>query len=398
MNDPRVNTDYNELSDEEFRRRFREFLAAHYPTELRQDMRRPFYRLRGDDKNDWLKTVYQHGWRAPAWPKEFGGMGLDFGKQLIYMEEVERASVGRIIDNGEQMLGPTLMQFGSEEQKAYYLPRILSCEHIWAQGYSEPGSGSDLASLRTQAVRDGDHFVVNGQKIWTTQAMECTHIFALVRTSKLPKKQQGISFLLIDLKTPGVTVRPICSIAGEEELCEVFFDNVRVPVENLVGELDQGWTIAKALLGHERIFIGSPAQAIKALAVAKQLVKEAALDQDAGVMDRLAVLAADLHDYLLLYAEMCAQVKETGEPGPEVSALKLIISELLQRITEFNVEVGQEYGGIVGDAVIGGTTFDLHWPMMMARPTTIFAGASEVQRDILAKAVLGMPSESKPRK
>lgn len=391
-----MSTDYNQLSDEDFRLKFRQFLADHYPPNLRQDFRRPFYRLRWEEKNNWLRTLYKHGWRAPAWPKEYGGMGLSFGKQPIYNEEVDRAGVGRIIDNGDVMLGPTLMQFGTEAQKRQYLPRILSCDDIWAQGYSEPGSGSDLASLRTQAVREGDSFIVNGQKIWTTQAMECTHIFALVRTSKLARKQQGISFLLIDLSTPGITVRPICSIAGEEELCEVFFDDVKVPAENLVGEVDQGWTIAKALLGHERIFIGSPAQAIKALEVAKQLVKETGQEQDTGVTDRLAALAADVHDYLLLYAEMCATVKETGEPGPEVSALKLFISETLQRITEFNVDIGQEYAGIVGDAQIGNTTFDLHWPMMMARPVTVFAGASEVQRDILAKSVLGMPSGPKP--
>jgi alkylation response protein AidB-like acyl-CoA dehydrogenase len=396
MNDAHEGSDLNRLPDEAFRLRLREFLATHYPPHLRQDFRRPFYRLRGEDKTAWLQTLHRYGWRAPGWPREHGGMGLSFAKQIIYNEELEHASVARVIDNGETMLGPTLISFGTEAQKRLYLPKILSCENIWAQGYSEPGSGSDLASLRTQAVRDGDDFIVNGQKIWTTQAMECTHIFALVRTAKLPKKQHGISFLLIDLRAPGITVRPIQSIAGEEELCEVFFDNVRVPAENIVGEVDQGWTIAKALLGHERIFIGSPAQAIKALRVARQLVAETGQDKDAGVTDRLAVLAADLHDYLLLYAEMCAQVKESGEPGPEVSALKLIVSELLQRITEFNLEVGQEHAGVVGDATIGATTFDLHWPMMMARPTTIFAGASEVQRDILAKAVLNLPSEPQP--
>jgi alkylation response protein AidB-like acyl-CoA dehydrogenase len=385
-----MTTDFNALSDDAFRHSLRDFLAAHYPDRLRQDFRRPFLRLRGDDKNDWLRVLYRHGWRAPAWPRHYGGMGLSFAKQLVYAEEMERAGVGRIIDNGETMLGPTLIQFGTEEQRAHYLPRILSCDHIWAQGYSEPGAGSDLASLRTRATRDGDVFVVNGQKIWTTQAMECTHIFALVRTGTYEKKQQGISFLLIDLASPGVTVRPICSIAGEEELCEVFFDDVRVPAANLVGEVDKGWTIAKALLGHERIFIGSPALAIKALQVAKRLTAETGQDSDQGVMDRLAALAADLHDYLLLYAEMCAVVRETGQPGPDVSALKVIISELLQRITEFNAEIAQEHAGIVGDALIGGTAFDLHWPMMMARPTTIFAGASEVQRDILAKAVLHM--------
>lgn len=398
MNDPQGRENLDQLPDEAFRLRFRDFLATYYPSELRQDARRPFFRLSGKAEREWLQTLYRHGWRAPAWPREYGGLGLSFGKQLIYMEEMERASVARVVDNSETMLGPTLIQFGTESQKRYYLPRILSCEDLWAQGYSEPGAGSDLAALRTQAVRDGDDFVVSGQKIWTTMAMNRTHIFTLVRTGRYPKKQQGISFLLIDLKSPGITIRPIYNIAGEDEFCEVFLDNVRVPVTNIVGEIDQGWNIAKALLGHERIWIGSPALAMKALGVAKQIIAETGQDQDSGVMDRLAVLAADLHDYLLLYAEMCATVKENHEPGPEVSVLKVYISELLQRITEFNVEVGLEYGGIVGDARIGDTVFDLHWPMMMARPTSIFAGANEVQRDILAKSVLRMPSEPRTTK
>ncbi|MDB5971400.1 MAG: acyl-CoA dehydrogenase [Hydrocarboniphaga sp.] len=385
------------LSDEQFRERFRAWLAANYPAELKQDSHRPFRRLRGDAAVAWLRRVRQAGWRAPAWPREYGGMGLSFRKQLIYHEELEHAGVARIIDLGETQLGPTLIQCGSEAQKAHYLPRILSCEDVWCQGYSEPGAGSDLASLRTSAVREGEAFIVNGQKIWTTHATDSTHIFTLVRTGKFAKKQQGISFLLIDLATPGITVRPIVNLAGEDEFCEVFFDNVRVPAAQLVGELDQGWTVAKALLGYERIWIGSPALAGKALELARTLVEELALTNDAGVMDRLAQLAADLHDYRLLYAEICDSIADGGKPGPDVSMLKVYASELLHRLTEFNQEVAAESGGIVGDARIGGALTDLHWQFMMARPVTIFAGANEIQRDILAKTVLGLPAEASAR-
>ncbi|WP_425317562.1 acyl-CoA dehydrogenase [Pseudomonas nitroreducens] len=388
--------DPRQWSDEEFRLRLRAWLDKHYPDHLRQNDRRPFLRLRGDDLTGWLRLLDDHGWRAPAWPREHGGMGISFAKQIIYQEEMERAGVGRIIDNGETQLGPTLMKWGSDAQRAYYLPRILRCEDVWCQGYSEPGAGSDLASLRTQALRDGDEFVVNGQKIWSTHATDCTHIFTLVRTGRFEKKQQGISFLLIDLKAPGVSIRPIANIAGENEFCEVFFDNVRVPAQNLVGELHQGWSVAKALLGHERIWLGSSAMAGTALDLAERLVEERRLDADRGVLDRLAELQADLHDYRLLYARVCDDVAHQGaQPGAEASVLKVYISELLQRITEFNVAICAEHGGVVGDIQLGDLHTDLHWPLMMARPVTIYAGANEIQRDILAKAVLNLPTAAR---
>ncbi len=386
-------SDPRDWSDDEFRARLRTWVQEHYPEHLRQNDRRPFLRLRDTDLNGWLSLLNEHGWRAPAWPREFGGMGISFRKQLIYQQEMERAGVGRIIDNGETQLGPTLMKWGTAAQQAYYLPRILSCADVWCQGYSEPGAGSDLASLRTQAVREGDEFVVSGQKIWTTHATDGTHIFTLVRTGKFEKKQQGISFLLIDLKAPGVSIRPIANIAGEDEFCEVFFDAVRVPASNLVGELHEGWSVAKALLGHERIWLGSAAMAASALSLAQRLVTTLQLDSDIGVLERLGRLQADLHDYRLLYAQMCDQIaEEHGEPGPEASVLKVYISELLQRITEFSVEIAAEYGGVVGDVQIGDLHTDLHWPLMMARPVSIYAGANEVQRDIVAKLVLQLPS------
>ncbi len=380
-------------ADDELRARFRAYLAASWPAHLRQDHHRPFRRLRGEAASEWLRKLNRDGWRAPAWPRRFGGMGLGFRQQLVYHQELERAGVARIVDLGETQLGPTLIQLGTAEQRATYLPAILACEHVWCQGYSEPDAGSDLASLRTTARVEGAELVVDGQKTWTTHANDSTHIFLLVRTGSYPRKQQGISFLLVDLTTPGITIRPITNLAGEDEFCEVFFEGVRVPRANLVGAIDHGWSVAKALLGYERIWIGSPALAGKAFSLAEALVRARRLDTDQGMMDRLAALGADLHDYRLLYAEICdAIVAEDRPPGPEASMLKVYASELLQRITEFNLEIGGEQGGIVGDVTVGELHTDLHWQFMMARPTTVFAGANEVQRDILARTLLGFAS------
>lgn len=384
------------LSDDGFRLYLRQWINDNYPAHLRQNDRRPFLRLRADDMTHWLKLLNDNGLRAPAWPKAYGGMGLSFARQLIYQQEMERAGVGRIIDTGETQLGPTLMTWGTDEQKAYYMPRILECTDVWSQGYSEPGSGSDLASLKTRADLQGDEFIVNGQKIWTTHATDATHVFALVRTGRFEKKQQGISFLLIDLKSPGISIRPIRNIAAEEEFCEVFFDDVRVPAGNLVGKLHEGWSVAKSLLGHERIWLGSSAMAWSALALTERMLRALELTEDRGVMDRFAQLQADLQDYRQLYGQMCDHIaSDDGEPGPESSILKVYISELLQRITEFNVEIAGEYGGGVGSFDLAGLTVDLHWMLMMARPVSIYAGTNEVQRDILAKNLLKMPGVPK---
>lgn len=384
------NEDLNALSDDTFRLRFRQWLEAHYPKALTQGHHRPFLRLHGPELRAWLKKLNDHGWRAPDWPKAYGGLALSFRKQLIYKEELNRIGVARIVDNGETQLGPTLMKFGTEAQKNHYLPRMLNSDDHWAQGYSEPNSGSDLASLSTKAELQGDHFVVNGQKIWTTFANECTHIYMLVRTGQFEKKQQGISFLLADLSSPGISIRPILNLAGESELCEVFFDDVKVPAENLIGELHQGWAIAKSLLGHERIWLGDPTMAMRALALSQQLVIETQQHNDPVIIDQLATLSADLHDYRGLYADICDQVAETNEIGPEVSMLKVYASELLQRITEFNISIGDEFAMANGDIQIGDTQTNLVWQLMMARPTTIYAGCNEVQRDILS-AGMGLP-------
>jgi len=233
--------------------------------------------------------------------------------------------------------------------------------------------------------------VVNGQKIWTTQASTSSHIFALVRTGQYERKQQGISFLLIDLNAPGVDVRPIVNLAGDDELCEVFFDDVRVPVSDVVGEVDNGWQVAKSLLGHERLWLGSPAMANSSMAIATRLVEEAGLAGDTGITDRLAQLQCDLYDYKALYNEICEQVAAGAEVGPGASVLKVYISELLQRIVHFSADAAGESGGVIGDVQIGDLNTDLHWPFMWALPTTIYAGCNEVQRDILAKTVLKLP-------
>ena len=213
-------------------------------------------RLHYKDTKPWYQKLSRKGWLCPGWPKEFGGMGLSPGKQLIFLEEKERHGCSRFNEMGMTMLGPLLIRYGTREQQDYYLPKILTGEHIWCQGYSEPNAGSDLASLRTEAMLDGDEWVVNGQKIWTSLAMDANWIFLLVRTDKQAKKQDGISFLLVPMDSPGITVRPITNIDMGDEFCETFFDNVRVPKGNMVGQINKGWTMAKNLLGFERIGSG----------------------------------------------------------------------------------------------------------------------------------------------
>ncbi len=243
---------YNAMADEPFRQLVGDFFAANYP----HAWRFPPYRLTQRATADWDRILYEQGWAAPAWPREYGGMGLDPIKQVIMAEEAARVGIERGTELGKSMLAPLIMNFGSDRQKDYFLPRTLTTEILWCQGYSEPGAGSDLAALKTRAVREGDHYIVNGSKMWTSYAHIADWMFLLVRTSDGRKKQEGISFLLIDMKTPGVTVRPIINLAMEHDFNQVFLDNVRVPVENRVGEEGKGWTMAKALLGFERITMG----------------------------------------------------------------------------------------------------------------------------------------------
>jgi alkylation response protein AidB-like acyl-CoA dehydrogenase len=380
--------DYNAMSDEAFRAEARSFFEQRYPEHLRYITRR----VRWAEIRDWWRTLYEHGWIAPNWPREAGGMGLDAGKMVILLEEMERHGVARPPDQGITQVGPIIMKYGSEAQKAYYLPRTLSGEIIWCQGYSEPNAGSDLANLQTAAVLDGEHYVVNGQKIWTSLAHDATHLYLLARTDRqAKKKQEGISFFLVDLKTPGITIRPIRNIAGHEEFCQVFFDNVRLPRDALVGRENEGWTIAKALLGFERLGIGSPRRPAYALGRLEALARAKGLFSDPGFVDRYTALKLDLEDLAALYGRFVDQVKR-GEPlGQDVSMLKIWTMETWQRLTDLLVETGAEEGVIEGRREVDGVDTDFLSPFYYSRPATIYGGSSEIQRNILAKYVLKLP-------
>jgi alkylation response protein AidB-like acyl-CoA dehydrogenase len=380
--------DYNTLSDEAFRRDVRQFVETRYPQDLRFLPRR----VRMQEIRDWWNTLVEKGWIAPNWPREWGGMALDPGKMVVYLEEFERHGVARAADQGITQVGPIIMKYGTDAQKNHFLPRTRSGEIIWCQGYSEPNAGSDLANLQTSAVIDGEHFVINGQKIWTTLAHDSTHIYLLVRTDREAKKQKGISFLLVDLKTPGITIRPIRNIAGHEEFCQVFFDNVRVPRDTLVGKMNDGWTVAKALLGFERLNIGSPRRPQYALMRLEMLARAKGLFEDTGFVDRYTAIQLDLEDLAALYSRYIEQVKR-GEPlGQDVSSLKVWAMEAWQRLTELLVETGAEDGVVEGAHDFAGAEIDFLAPFYYARPGTIYGGSSEIQRNILAKYVLELPS------
>ena len=380
-------TDWNGISDEEFRREVRAFFKAEYPEELRHLPHRPKFA----EIEHWHVKLHAKGWVAPAWPIEFGGMGLEAAKLLIFYEEQQRYGVNRGRDMGIQMVGPLIIKFGTEAQKDYWLPRILSCEDIWCQGYSEPGAGSDLANLRTSAVIDGDDFVINGQKIWTTMAHDATHIFMLVRTDPVaPKKQQGISFVLASMDQPGVDVRTITTLAGETEFCEVFFDNARTPRANLVGEINKGWSMAKALLSFERIFIGSPGLAQNALGQLETFARGRGAFDDPVFRDRYAEAALDVEDHAALYSRFADQLKRGETLGADVSMLKIWVTETYQRISELMIEVAGPDGGSIGPLQVGNVGVDVLASFYKARPTTIYGGSNEIQRNILSKAVLGL--------
>jgi alkylation response protein AidB-like acyl-CoA dehydrogenase len=388
MSETAQQKDWNALSDEDFRQVAREFFETHVPQHLRYLSRRP----RWAEVKEWYLTMSRHGWLVPAWPGEWGGMGLSQSKVLVYLEELERSGAPRVMDQGLMNIGPLLIARGTDEQRQRFLPKILSGEHTWCQGYSEPNAGSDLASLRTEARIEGDEFVINGSKIWTSVAFDATHMFALVRTDKTVKKQAGISFVMIDMRQPGVTVRPIRNIAGHEELCEVFLDNVRTPVANMVGGLNEGWGVAKALLGFERIWSGSPRQSMLALLRLRKFAQASGKMDDPVFVDKLAQVTMDVLDAASAY-ERFAQIMRTGGSfGFEVSMLKIWATETCQRVTELMVEAAGDLGGLIGEVDVDGEAVDVLYPFLDCRAFTIYGGSSQVQRNILAKNVLDLPS------
>lgn len=379
--------DLNELDDEVFRLVVRQWVHENYPAALRN----PPKRLHWRDNKVWYMLLAKKGWLAPGWPRALGGMGLSAAKQMIMLDEYERYGVARCNDHGIVMLGPLLIQYGTEEQRARFLPKILSGEHIWCQGYSEPNAGSDLASLATTAVRDGDGWVLNGQKTWTTLGNDANWIFVLARTDRTVKNQEGISFFLVPMDDPGVTVRPIINLDMHDEFCEVFFDNVRVPNENLVGAVNQGWTMAKALLGFERIMIGSPKQSAYALGRLRLLAERAGVAEDPVFKDRYTRLRLDLIDHTSLYEEYVEMVRRGQMPGADVSMLKLHQSELYQRITDMMLEVAGEEAGLL-EPLEDNQALNPSGLFLQARPVTIYGGSNEIQRNILARHVLDLPA------
>jgi alkylation response protein AidB-like acyl-CoA dehydrogenase len=387
-----------------FRDEVRAFIAANYPAQLRGKASRED--LSRDDFLAWHMVLGKKGWVAPAWPVEYGGPGWTATQRYIFAEECARAECVPILPFGVNMVGPVIYTFGTPEQKARFLPRILSGEDWWCQGYSEPGAGSDLANLRTKAERKGDVYVVNGMKTWTTLAQHADWGFFLVRTNPDAKKpQEGISFLLIDMKSPGITVRPIIMLDGGHEVNEVYLDNVEVPVDQLVGQENMGWTCAKFLLAHERSGIAGVAlskkkvQRLKELARAELADDSRPLIEDADWTRKLAELEIDLT--ALEYTELRTLAREHAGrgPGPESSLLKIKGTEIQQRLTELALEAVGNYGapyfrGFPGDSnefPIGSQyahqTAPLYFNM---RKTSIYGGSNEIQRNIIAKMVLGL--------
>jgi alkylation response protein AidB-like acyl-CoA dehydrogenase len=384
-----MQADWNDLSDAEFRAAFRAWVEENCPADLRyMRKQRPLF----DEVAVWYHALSAKGWLAPTWPKQYGGMGLSPAKHMIYVEEWGRLGCPRIPDHGIGLVGPLLIQYGTAAQKAYYLPRILSGEHVWCQGYSEPNAGSDLASLRTAAVLDGDTFVVNGQKIWTTLAHCANWMFVLVRTERDAKvRQKGITVLLLGLKSPGVRVRPIANLRGEADFCEVFFDDVRVPAENLVGRINEGWTVAKSVLGHERIFLGAPTRPEYALDRLEKLAEARGAFEDPAFVARYARLRLDLYDLGSSFERFAKVLRSGGELGADVSMLKIFTTELYQRITEEMLVVAGEEARFADDLEAGNAPIDAMNLFLDSRAPAIFGGSNEIQRNILAKAVLQLP-------
>lgn len=380
-------TDWNSLTDEQFRGQVRLFFEKHYPADLRHLDYYPTWEvIRG-----WFTTLSRRGWMAPSWPREHGGMGLTPSKLLIFIEERERWGVSRGPDHGINLIGPLLIRHGTPEQRERYLPPMLTGEERWCQGYSEPNSGSDLLSLRTTAELVGNEFVINGQKIWTSYGAESTHIFMLARTRSGGRSQDGISFLLLDLKSPGITIRTIRNISGYSHFCQVFFDGARTPASNLVGELHGGWKVARALLGFERLFSGSPKRPQQALTRLMRLARERRLLDDPVFLDRLTRVRLDVEDHATLY-EVYAEMVRRGESlGPDVSMLKIWGSETFQRLSELLVEAAGNCGGHAGGLSFADAPINVLAQYYDTFPSTIASGTNEIQRNIIARNVLKLP-------
>jgi alkylation response protein AidB-like acyl-CoA dehydrogenase len=386
--------------DVAFRDEVREFFDKEYDSEV---SKRQADNHSSDYKSSivaWQKKLHGKGWIAPDWPVEYGGTGWSSTQKYIYETERGLAGIPDVIPFGLKMVAPVIYTFGTEEQKARFLPRILSSDDWWCQGYSEPGAGSDLAALTTSAEYAGDNYIVNGRKIWTTLAQFADWIFCLVRTSKGVRRQEGISFLLIDMKSPGITVKPIIAIDGQHSLNEVLFENVLVPTENLIGEQDKGWTYAKALLAHERTGMAEVADSKRML---DQLKLRAVAEVNGGnpmIEDpvfqmRLSDIEMELMALEYTELRVFASMASGGMPGPESSLLKIKGTEISQSIHELQLQLASYYGGALqgelSSEVLGHNfATEARGKYMYGRAATIYGGSNEVQRNVIAKAVLGL--------
>ncbi len=388
--------------EQAFRADIRRWVAEHLPKDISHKVHNAL-RLNKDDLQRWARILGKQGWHGWAWPRQFGGPGWNAVQRHLFEEECALAGAPRVVPFGPVMVAPVIMAFGSREQQERHLPGIMSGDVWWSQGYSEPGSGSDLASVKTRAEKRGDKYIVNGQKTWTTLGQYGDWIFCLVRTDPSVKPQAGISFLLIDMKSPGVTVRPIIMLDGEHEVNEVFFDNVEVPVENLVGEENKGWTYAKYLLAHERTNIADVNRAKRELERLKRIARAEGLlggdREDARFRDQIALLEVDIVALEMMVLRVLS-AESSGKQSLDVAGLlKIRGSEIQQRYTELMMLAAGPYAtpfiheameaGWQGDHVGAAHCAPLASHYFNYRKTTIYGGSNEVQRNIVAQTVLG---------
>ena len=373
--------------DAAFRQEVRDWLQKTLPKNLRNLPIRPSF----EEARWWHKQLVARGWIAPHWPKEYGGMGATLSQRIILADELAAAGSPEMSAQAVHHIGPTLIEFGTPEQKAKFLPGMLSGDVIWAQGYSEPNAGSDLSSLRTTAIRDGDHYVVNGSKIWTTWAHYADWMFALVRTNPgAARQQEGISLILIDLKSAGITRRPILTITGEDELAEVFMDNVRVPVENLVGKENDGWRLANALLAKERFNGANPQRALNLLAKIHGAAAGTGVMDDPIFRERLAAAEIEIAALSATFSHLVSMSAAGKVPGAEFSHCKIFSSELQQSLCDLLVEASGDDAAIADPMTYGEVRVDPSITWLQNRRATIFGGTMQIQRNIVAKQTLGL--------
>lgn len=388
-----------------FRDEVRLFLRDQLPQDIAQRVKNGLV-LHAQDYTRWQKLLFQRGWGAPGWPRQFGGPGWGPVEMHIFDEEAAAAGAPRTIPFGLKMVAPVIMAFGSPAQQQRFLPGILNGEVWWCQGYSEPGAGSDLASLKTRAERQGDHYIVNGQKTWNTLGQYADWIFCLVRTDpNAPKQQQGISFLLIDMKTPGITVRPIITMEGAHEVNEVWFENVKVPVENRIGEENKGWTYAKFLLGHERTNIAGVGASKRELGRLKDIARKETkngrpLLEDPLFAARVAQVEMELMALEITNLRALSAESEKRAPGPEASILKIKGTEIQQALSELMMyAVGPYALPFARHSIEEGDLDSVAGPEYAAplaatycnvRKVTIYGGSNEIQRNIISQMILGL--------